>query len=183
MSTTMNMTALFALLWLLWYLNTLQKRWIPLIKDAIYSIWRDNGVDVDEEEADDDDEDDSNRSRIEEIDRFSPVSTRTICIMFLVVFVFFEIVDIVGLALAQHTVASIPKEAFALHVIMGIYVCYLIFQGQFAIRYIQRFYSHDVAFSVMYRYAQIFRPQNYLTDIKDISMTLVALRLLAASLT
>ena len=49
-----NMTAVFALVWLLWYLYTLQKRWVPKIKEAIYAIWRDNGV-----ETNDDDEDEA----------------------------------------------------------------------------------------------------------------------------
>lgn len=177
-----NMTAVFALVWLLWYLYTLQKRWVPKIKEAIYAIWQDNGVETSDDDEDAAREEESKRrEEVAQIDSFSFFSTRTICILFVLVFVFFECIDIVGLMCAQQTVASVRKEAFALHIIMGIYVCYLIFQGQFILRYIQRFYNHDVAFSVMYRYAQIFKPQNYLTDIKDICMALVALRLLAAS--
>ena len=178
----MNMTAVFALVWLLWYLYTLQKRWVPKIKEAIYTIWRDNGVETnDDSEEEEGEEEAKRREQVAQIDSFSFFSTRTICILFVLVFVFFECIDIVGMMCAQEAVASVRKEAFALHIIMGIYVCYLIFQGQFILRYIQRFYNHDVAFSVMYRYAQIFKPQNYLTDIKDICMALVALRLLAAA--
>lgn len=176
-----NMTAVFALVWLLWYLYTLQKQWVPRIKEAIYAVWRDNGVEADDDnETEEQEEETRRREEIEQIDSFSLFSTRTICIVFVLIFVFFECIDIVGMICAQQAVASVRKEAFALHIIMGIYVCYLIFQGQFILRYIQRFYNHDVAFSVMYRYAQIFKPQNYLTDIKDICMALVALRLLAA---
>ena len=173
----MNMTAIFALVWLLWYIYTLKKRWIPRIKEAIYTIWRDNGVDAEPQ----DEEESKQREDIEQIDSFSMISARTICILFTGLFVVFECIDIIGMILAQQTVGAVRQEEFALHIVMGIYVCYIIFQGQFLIRYIQRFYCHDVAFSVMYRYAQIFRPQNYLTDIKDICMALVALRLLAAS--
>lgn len=176
----MNMVAIFAIVWLLWYLYTLQKRWIPRIKEAIYTIWRDNGVDTEEDDAEDE-EDARQRERIAYVDSFSIFTTRTICIFFIVISIIFECIDIVGLICAQQTIGTVRSEAFALHVIMGIYVCSLIFQGQFMMRYMRRFYNRDAALSVMCRYIQIFKPQNYLIDIKDICMALVALRLLAAS--